>query len=140
MYRTMWSDALRLMRALGFGCLLIPSGASAQGNLAEGAFSAYSGKWKGTGSVTLKSGVKAPLRCQAIDSAGPKGNSLREKLSCTAEGVNLVIASNITDKNDKLPGFWREKEPNQFGSISGRMKGSTVEADASGHKFNAKVG
>jgi hypothetical protein len=101
-------------------------------------FAMLSGAWSGTGSVTLSSGNVERIRCRASYEVVPSGNAFQQKLRCTSDSYDFNLqASVVRTGADAVSGTWTEVTRNANGSISGRISGSSINANIQGPAFSA---
>ncbi len=113
----------------------LPSGAFAQ----TGGFTALSGSWSGSGSVTLVSGATERIRCRATYEVAPSGNTFQQSLRCTSDSYNFDLRSSVVRSGDAVSGTWSETSRNVTGGIAGRVSGSQIQAMIQGPAFSASL-
>ena len=115
--------------------LVLPSAAFAQ----TGGFTALSGSWSGSGSVTLASGATERIRCRATYEVAPSGNTFQQSLRCTSDSYNFDLRSSVVRSGDAVSGTWSETSRNVTGGIAGRVSGSQIQAMIQGPAFSASL-
>ncbi len=115
--------------------LVLPSAAFAQ----TGGFTALSGSWSGSGSVTLVSGATERIRCRATYEVAPSGNTFQQSLRCTSDSYNFDLRSSVVRSGDAVSGTWSETSRNVTGGIAGRVSGSQIQAMIQGPAFSASL-
>src|SRR5687768_1631121 len=115
--------------------LVLPSAAFAQ----TGGFTALSGSWSGSGSVTLASGATERIRCRATYEVAPSGNTFQQSLRCTSDSYNFDLRSSVVRSGDAVSGTWSETSRNVTGGIAGRVSGSQIQAMIQGPAFPASL-
>lgn len=105
------------------------------------AFAMLSGAWSGTGSVTLSSGNVERIRCRASYEVVPSGNAFQQKLRCTSDTYDFNLQSSVVRTGaETISGTWTEVTRNANGNISGRISGSSINANIQGPAFAASLG
>jgi hypothetical protein len=115
--------------------LVLPSAAFAQ----TGGFTALSGSWSGSGSVTLASGATERIRCRATYEVAPSGNTFQQSLRCMSDSYNFDLRSSVVRSGDAVSGTWSETSRNVTGGIAGRVSGSQIQAMIQGPAFSASL-
>ena len=104
---------------------LSPSAQAQQG----GSFDTLIGTWSGTGTVSLASGAKERIRCQAAYALGNDANNLRSALRCASDSYKFELNSDVRDEGGKITGAWREATRNVTGPIAGTASGGDLQAN-----------
>jgi len=93
-------------------------------------FTAMSGSWTGTGTITTSSGNKERIRCRARYDGG--GSSLGLMLRCASDSYNFELQSNATHRNGAVSGTWAENTRHVGGNIDGSARGNAINLRVSG--------
>lgn len=137
MMKFITATATRLMPAAALIAVLLafaPTSAQAQG-----AFSGMAGKWSGNGTITLSSGAKERIRCQATYAVGEAGNGMNQNLRCASDSYNFTLVSTVVSKGGVLSGTWSETTRNVSGSIEGKGSNGRFLVAVNGPGFNANL-
>ena len=103
--------------------ILLPGAAEAQ----TSGFSALSGSWSGSGSVTLTSGAVERIRCKATYEVALSGNNFQQNLRCRSDSYDFNLRASIVRSGDSVGGTWIETTRNANGGISGRISGNQIQ-------------
>ena len=96
----------------------------------SGPFTAMSGSWTGSGTITTSSGNKERIRCRAkYDGAG---STLDLTLRCASDSYNFELQSNATHSNGNVSGTWSESTRRVGGNIDGNASGNAMSLRVSG--------
>ena len=96
----------------------------------SGPFTAMSGSWTGSGTITTSSGNKERIRCRAkYDGAG---STLDLTLRCASDSYNFELQSNATHSNGNVSGTWSESTRRVGGNIDGNASGNAMRLRVSG--------
>jgi hypothetical protein len=114
---------------------LSPSAQAQQG----GSFDTLIGTWSGTGTVSLASGAKERIRCQAAYALGNDANNLRSALRCASDSYKFELNSDVNSRGGTLSGAWREVSRGLTGALSGTLKGADVQARIDSPGFGADL-
>ena len=93
-------------------------------------FTAMSGSWSGSGTITTSSGNKERIRCRARYDGG--GSSLGLMLRCASDSYNFELQSNATHRNGAVSGTWAENTRHVGGNIDGSARGNAINLRVSG--------
>lgn len=115
--------------------ILLPGAAEAQ----TSGFSALSGSWSGSGSVTLTSGAVERIRCKATYEVALSGNNFQQNLRCRSDSYDFNLRASIVRSGDSVGGTWIETTRNANGGISGRISGNQIQAQIQGPAFTASL-
>ena len=105
--------------------------------LADGPFTALQGSWSGTGTISLSSGAKERIRCNATHHIGANIDELRLTLICASDSYKFNLESKITHSAGSISGNWSETTRATGGAITGRISGSLINVRVEGPTFNA---
>jgi hypothetical protein len=100
-------------------------------------FKHFFGDWSGTGAITLRDGLRERLRCRGRFTGG--GNVLNLGLRCASDSYNFELQSDLKADGSNISGSWNELTHNVYGSISGRVNGSRIDASAIAPGFTAAI-
>ena len=99
-------------------------------------FASLVGSWRGSGAITLSSGAKERIRCQA-DYRLKSLTATRLKLTCASDSYKFELESDVAATDGTLSGTWSERTRGVAGQIFGRISGSRIEIRAEGQTFSA---
>jgi hypothetical protein len=115
--------------------LLLANPSSAQD---RSPFQGLSGIWEGTGTVTLSSGNKERIRCQAEYAVGGSGSRLQQKLRCESPSYKFDLSSDVAYQGGTISGNWTERTRHTGGTVSGSViEGGRIQAVVDGQGFSA---
>jgi hypothetical protein len=122
--------------AFALGCLAVPAGVmpAAAENLSH-----FAGNWSGSGLITLQNGSKERIKCRGRYTVNGTGNALKLGLRCASDSYNFELQSDIALDGGTVSGSWNETTRQVFGSLSGRMHGTRIDATANSVGFNAAL-
>jgi hypothetical protein len=128
---------LRVVRGISLGALLlwppILTGSP------EGAFSGFSGSWRGAGQVVDTDGQSEDIRCVATYSISDGGQALTQSLVCASDTYRININSYLVAEEDGVHGHWEESTRNVSGHLTGRIADGQFEGVVEGPGFTAEV-
>jgi hypothetical protein len=104
---------------------------------AAGPFSAFAGNFAGAGTITVKDGSRERIRCRSGNAES--GNALKLGLRCASDSYRFELTSDITSNGGNISGNWSETSRNVFGTLSGRVSGNSIQANAQSASFNAMI-
>jgi hypothetical protein len=100
-------------------------------------FRPFVGNWSGSGAITLKDGGRERLRCRGRFTGGD--NVLNLGLRCASDSYNFELQSDLKADGNNISGSWNELTRNVFGSLTGRISGSRIDASAVAAGFTAAI-
>jgi hypothetical protein len=106
------------------------------GPLAAEPFAHFTGNWSGSGTISVNGG-RERIRCRGSNTES--GNTLRLGLKCASDSYRFELQSDITYERGSISGSWGEASRNVYGSLSGRMNGSHIQATAQSAAFTASL-
>ncbi len=96
-------------------------------------FTAMSGSWAGSGTITTSSGSKERIRCRAKYDVDGGGSNLDLTLRCASDSYNFELQSNAThSSNGTVSGNWSENTRHVGGNIEGSARGNAIHVRVSG--------
>ena len=95
-------------------------------------FTAMSGSWSGSGTITTSSGNKERIRCRAKYDVNGGGSSLGLMLRCASDSYNFELQSNVAHNNGAVSGNWSENTRRVGGNIAGSARGNAISVRVSG--------
>lgn len=95
-------------------------------------FTAMSGSWTGSGTITTSSGNKERIRCRAKYDVDGGGSTLDLTLRCASDSYNFELQSNATHSNGNVSGTWSENTRRVGGNIDGNARGNAMNLRVSG--------
>ena len=95
-------------------------------------FTAMSGSWSGSGTITTSDGNKERIRCRAKYDVDGAGSSLDLTLRCASDSYNFELQSNATHSNGVVSGTWTENTRRVGGNIDGNASGNAISLRVSG--------
>jgi hypothetical protein len=102
-------------------------------------FAAIAGNWTGGGTIDLTGDIHEKLRCRASYTHGKSNNSLVLAIRCASDNYKFELTSNVVERGGQLSGTWNETAYGVSGSISGRVNGGRIQAEARGDSFTASL-
>lgn len=87
-------------------------------------FTDLRGKWKGSGTMTLKDGEKQRLICDAQYSG--TASQLRLIINCKSDSNNISMNGQLSANQGNLLGTWREETYKAIGTISGKANDGKI--------------
>ena len=87
-------------------------------------FTELRGKWKGSGTMTLKDGAKQRLVCDAQYSG--TASQLRLIINCKSGSNNISMNGQLSANQGNLLGTWREETYKAIGTISGKASDGRI--------------
>lgn len=127
-----------LRSAIALGLSFLGAQSFAQ-RAAGGPFSGMSGRWSGSGAITMADGGTERIRCRATYAVPPAGTALNQSLRCASASYRLEISANVLSSGGALSGSWSEATRGVSGSISGHASGADIQAHVMGAGFAANV-
>jgi hypothetical protein len=110
------------------------------GLASESPFSALSGSWTGSGTITATNGASERLRCRAKYYVSPSGHNLDQQLRCASDSYRFDVNSGLVrEENGTIAGTWTETTRNATGSVSARERGDSIIAKVAGPSFTADM-
>src|SRR5262245_57375702 len=104
---------------------------------ADGPFAAFAGNWSGSGMIEVRDGGRERIRCRGGNTES--GNSLRLALRCASDSYRFELTGDISYNGGNISGSWGETTRGIYGSLSGRMSGGRIQANAQSPGFNASL-
>lgn len=95
-------------------------------------FTAMSGSWSGTGTITTSDGNKERIRCRAKYDVDGAGTNLDLTLRCASDSYNFELQSNVAHNNGAVSGNWSENTRHVGGNIEGSARGNVISVRVSG--------
>jgi hypothetical protein len=112
------------------GFALLASGAAQAA--AETPFTAMAGSWSGSGTVTLKNGVKEQIRCRANNNVDGSGANLVLALRCASDSYKFDLQGNVNHNAGAVSGTWAEMTHRVGGTITGSASANRVSVRVEG--------
>jgi hypothetical protein len=95
-------------------------------------FTAMSGSWSGSGTITTSDGNKERIRCRAKYDVDSGGSTLDLTLRCASDSYNFELQSNVAHNNGAVSGNWSENTRHVGGNIEGSARGNAISVRVSG--------
>jgi hypothetical protein len=95
-------------------------------------FTAMSGSWSGSGTITTSGGNKERIRCRAKYDVDSGGSTLDLTLRCASDSYNFELQSNVAHRNGAVSGNWSENTRHVGGNIEGSASGNAISVRVSG--------
>jgi hypothetical protein len=95
-------------------------------------FTAMSGSWSGSGTITTSDGNKERIRCRAKYDVDGAGSNLDLTLRCASDSYTFVLQSTATHSNGTVSGTWSETTRGVGGNIEGSARGNAISLKVSG--------
>jgi hypothetical protein len=105
----------------------------------SGPFAALDGSWTGEGQIRTSGGLRERLRCRATYRSAEAGEHLRLALRCASDSYNFDLAGDVEHRAGAIIGSWSEASRRASGTISGRVNGDHIEANAKGDSFSVTL-
>lgn len=102
-------------------------------------FTGLEGAWSGTGTITLASGAKEPIRCRATYAVVPSGEGLQQSLRCASDSYRFELGSNVVHRAGAVSGTWNETTRNVGGSVAGRASAGQIQVRVDAPGFSADL-
>lgn len=122
--------------AIALGLLLLTAEAP---NAADNPFSRFAGNWSGAGTITVQNGARERIRCRGSYRPSENGNGLAMNLRCASDSYKFELVSDITYDGGRISGSWNEASRQVFGTLSGQMTATHIQATASAVGFDATL-
>ena len=95
-------------------------------------FTAMSGSWAGSGTITTSNGNKERIRCRAKYDVDGAGSNLDLTLRCASDSYTFVLQSTATHSNGAVSGTWSETTRGVGGNLEGNAQGNAISLRVSG--------
>ena len=95
-------------------------------------FTAMSGSWSGSGTITTSDGNKERIRCRAKYDVDGAGSNLELTLKCASDSYTFVLQSTAKHSNGAVSGTWSETTRGVGGNIEGNARGNAISLKVSG--------
>jgi hypothetical protein len=95
-------------------------------------FTAMSGSWSGSGTITTSDGNKERIRCRAKYDVDSGGSTLDLTIRCASDSYNFELQSNVANNNGAVSGNWSENTRHVGGNIEGSARGNAISVRVSG--------
>jgi len=95
-------------------------------------FTAMSGSWSGSGTITTSDGNKERISCRAKYDVDSGGSTLDLTLRCASDSYNFELQSNVAHNNGTVSGNWSENTRQVSGNIEGSASGNAISVRVSG--------
>jgi hypothetical protein len=105
----------------------------------SGPFAALDGSWTGEGQIRTSGGLRERLRCRASYRSAEAGEHLRLALRCASDSYNFDLSGDVEHRGGAIFGSWSEASRRASGTISGRVNGDHIEANAKGDSFSVTL-
>ena len=102
-------------------------------------FAMMAGSWSGGGMIDLTNDIHEKLRCRATYTYNQASNGLALAIRCASDNYKFELTSSVVERNGQLSGTWNETAYGVSGSISGRVNGGRISAEARGDSFTAAL-
>jgi hypothetical protein len=102
-------------------------------------FAMMAGSWSGGGMIELTNDIKEKLRCRATYTYNQASSGLSLAIRCASDNYKFELTSNVVERNGQLSGTWNETAYGVSGSITGRVNGGRIQAEARGDSFTAAL-
>jgi hypothetical protein len=119
--------------------ILSLAGAGPSADAAEGPFAGLAGSWSGSGAIMMSNGARESIRCRATYAVGPGGNNLQQSLRCASDSYHFDLRSNVSAEGGTISGSWNEVTRNVAGRVSGRIRGTQIDALVDSPSFSAAL-
>jgi hypothetical protein len=131
------SSATRNTRIAGAAAVAVLLALFSVPALADGPFTALQGSWSGAGTISLSSGAKERIRCNATHRIGTNDDELKLELTCASDSYKFSLQSQVTHRSGAISGNWYETTRATGGALTGRIAGSLINVRVEGPTFNA---
>jgi hypothetical protein len=102
-------------------------------------FAMMAGTWTGGGMIDLTNDIHEKLRCRATYTYTAASSGLSLAIRCASDNYKFELTSNVVERGGQLSGTWNETAYGVSGSISGRVNGGRISAEARGDSFTASL-
>jgi hypothetical protein len=102
-----------------------------------GPFSGMEGSWSGAGALSKSDGSRESLRCRAEYRVEQDGDVLNLHIRCASDSYNFDLSGYAANRGGAISGQWSETTLNSSGTLSGRVAGGHLRAQAIGNNFSA---
>ncbi|HLH12335.1 MAG TPA: hypothetical protein VKV77_10715 [Methylovirgula sp.] len=106
---------------------------------ARGPFAPLAGTWVGGGTIELPGGASERLRCRASYVVSPGGDALTQSLRCASQSYQVIINSEVEEQGGAVSGRWEELTRGASGTLSGVVRGGTIQGTIAGTGFTAAL-
>jgi hypothetical protein len=104
---------------------------------AEHPFAAMAGSWSGGGTLSLSSGSRERLRCQARHAVGGGGKNLSLHIRCASDSYRFDLTSSVVNRRGRIYGRWNESSNGLSGTVAGHASSGRIRAVARSDTFTA---
>ena len=128
---------LRLVAALALAAaalLVALPGAKAD---PAGAFSAFSGTFRGGGEVVVNDGHRERISCRATGAVGGGGRTLSQTIVCASDAYKFDIRGQVVASGGEVSGDWQETTRGVSGALTGRISDDHFSGMINGGGFTA---
>ena len=129
------------MATVGAAALACMVGIAAQpaqpAQAADDIFDHLTGSWAGAGSITLNTGTRERIRCQAEYTASDGGKAVRLAIKCASDSFKFELRSDLVAAGGSISGVWSEITRRVAGSITGKGTHERVDVTAISPTFSA---
>jgi hypothetical protein len=102
----------------------------------DGPFSALAGGWSGEGTITMSSGARERIRCQATYRLESR-TKVDLRLSCSSDSYRFELQSDTIAFGQTLSGTWTELTRRVSGQVTGQASGERIDLRAESQTFSA---
>jgi hypothetical protein len=102
-------------------------------------FENLAGRWNGSGTINLSSGVHEPIKCRAAYDVLDQLRSLELNIHCASDSYQFNLLANAKYNAGVISGSWSESTRNIAGTISGKAVGNRFEVMAESSTFSASL-
>jgi hypothetical protein len=103
---------------------------------ADGPFAALAGAWSGEGTITMSSGTRERIRCQAAYRLESR-TRVDLRLTCASDSYRFELQSDTIAADRALSGTWTELTRRVSGQVEGRVAGDRINLRAESQTFSA---
>lgn len=128
------------MKAFALGIVAVAIGLAVNPGTpqaADASFAHFVGNWSGSGTISVKDGGRERIRCRGTNTGS--GNTLKLGLICASDSYKFELTSDITNEDGNVSGSWGETTRAVYGSLSGKMSSSHIQATAQSAAFTASL-
>jgi hypothetical protein len=114
--------------------LFMPAGLAQRGG--DEPFASLPGSWSGSGTISLSSGTKERIRCNASYNLVYRAD-VRLQITCASDSYKFQLQAEVVAAGHVLSGTWSEMTRGVAGKIVGTISGDRIKARAEGQTFTA---
>ena len=98
---------------------------------AQSPLESLAGSWSGSGTITLASGDREPIRCRGTYKVGNGGRTVEQGLRCASDSYKFDVDGKFSFNaaaGGTISGTWQEKNYKNGGVLTGTARGGSIKA------------